>query len=96
MFIAVPNCMKEMIKDISPHSTRLQNALVNTRLCKVILMNTYLPQDPRVDYFDETERILLLSEIRNMLNNKEFDEIIWTGDINTASKHMQVMGQILC
>ena len=46
-------------------------------------MKTYFPQDPRVDDFDEIELILLLSEIRNMLNNKEFDEIIWTGDINT-------------
>ena len=57
--------MKEMIKDISQ-----QNALINTRLCKIILMNTYFPQDPRVDDVDETELILLLSEIRNMLNNK--------------------------
>ena len=74
--------MKEMIKDISPPSSRLQSALINTPLCKIILVSTYFPQDPRVDDFDETELILLLSEIRNMLNNKEFDEIIWTGDIN--------------
>ena len=39
-------------------------------------------QDPRVNDFDETELILLLSEIRNMLNNMEFDEILWEGDIN--------------
>ena len=60
MLIAVPNCMKEMIKDVSPPSLRLQSTIVYTPLCNIILINTYFPEDPIVDDFDETELILLI------------------------------------
>ena len=59
MLIAVPNCMKEMIKDVSP-PLRLQSTIVYPPLCNIILINTYFPEDPSVDDFDETELILLI------------------------------------
>ena len=38
--------------------------------------NTYFPQDPRCADFDETEITLMLSDIRNVMNKYEFDQLI--------------------
>ena len=86
MFIAVPSCLKEKVEDVSPPPLRIQSALIETQHCKIMLINTYFPQDPRCADFDETEVTLMLSDIRNVLNKYEFDQLIWTGDINADFK----------
>ena len=86
MFIAVPSCLKEKVEDVSPPSLRIQSALIETQHCKIMLINTYFPQDPRCADFDETEVTLMLSDIRNVMNKYEFDQLIWTGDINADFK----------
>ena len=94
MFIAVPNCLKEMVKDVSPHSFRIQSVVINTKTCKILLINTYFPQDPRITNFDETELVLLLSEIKSPMNDNDndFDQMIWTGDINADLNPISVWG----
>ena len=79
MFIGVPSCLKEKVEDVSPPSPRIQNALIETQHCKIMLINTYFPQDPRCADFDETEVTLMLSDIRNVMNKYEFDQLIWNG-----------------
>ena len=86
MFIAVPKCIKDMVKDVSPHSTRIQSVLITTSTSKIMLINTYFPQDPRVMDFDETELILMLEEIRKIIIDHDFNQVIWTGDINADFK----------
>ena len=51
-----------------------------------MLINTYFPQHPRCADFDESEVTFMLSDIRNLMNNYEFDQLIWTGGINADSK----------
>ena len=68
MFIAVPSCLKEKVEDVSPPSPRIQSALIKTQHCKIMLINTYFPQDPRCADFDKTEVTLMLSDIRNVMN----------------------------
>ena len=65
MFVAVPDCLKDKIKDLSPASSRIQCILIDTDHCKVMLLNTYFPTDPRCANFDETEINLLLLDIPN-------------------------------
>ena len=84
--IDVPSCLKEKVEDVSPPSLRIQSALIETQHCKIMLINTYFPQDPRCADFDETEVTLMLSDIRNVMNKYEFDQLIWTGDINADFK----------
>ena len=86
MFIAVLSCLKEKVEDVSPSSPRIQSALIETQHCKIMLINTYFPQDPRCADFDETEVTLMLSDIRNVMNKYEFDQLIWIGDINADFK----------
>lgn len=86
MFIAVPECLKESVKEVSSLSPRIQSALIEMQHCKIMLINTYFPQDPRCDDFDETDVTLTLSELRTLINNNDFDQLIWTGDINADFK----------
>ena len=51
-----------------------------------MLINTYFPQDPKCDDFDETDLLLTLSDIKEVIINHEFDRLIWAGDINADFK----------
>ena len=85
MFIAIPSCLKESVEEISSPSPRVQSVLIDYHCNKTLLINTYFPQNPRCDNFDETDLLLTLSYIKNLINlinNQDFDQLIWTGDIN--------------
>ena len=47
MFIAVPLCLKEKTKDVSPESNRVQSIVIEENACRTLLLNTYFPTDPR-------------------------------------------------
>ena len=76
MFVAVPTDVKELVKDVSPPSKRLQSLMFNFKTCKILLLNMYFPTDPRTSTFDETELELLLSQIRDSVNENDFDQLI--------------------
>jgi hypothetical protein len=82
MFVAVPNLIKELVKDVSPHSKRMQSVMFSFDTCKILLINTYFPNDPKTSDFDDTELSLLLSQIKSAIDDNEFDHVIITGDIN--------------
>ena len=76
MFIAVPSYLKEKVEDVSPPSPRIQSELIETQPCKIMLINTYFPQDPGCADFEQTEVTLMLSDIRNVMNKYEFVQLI--------------------
>ena len=43
-------------------------------------MNTYLPPDDRTDNIDELIRTL--NDIESILDNNQFDDVIWGSDMN--------------
>ena len=46
-------------------------------------MNTYLPTDPQTfGEYDDTELRGVLSEVENILNNNNFDDVVWGSDLN--------------
>ena len=83
MFVAVPDNVKELIKDVSPPSKRMQRLLFSFDSCWMLLINTYFPTDPKNNNFDDTELSLLLSQVRSTITDNDFDQLIMTGDINT-------------
>ena len=86
MFVAVPDPVKEMVKDVSPPSKRLQSLLFRFESCRMLLLNTYFPTDPKTNNFDDTELSLLLSQIHSVITDNDFDQLIITGDINADFK----------
>ena len=83
MFIAVPNNFKNIIDDVSPNYWRLQAVILNCSNIKLLLINSYVPVDPKTRNFDDSELLETLNHIRNVLNGNECNHILWTGDINS-------------
>ena len=81
MFVAVPLCLKERTKNVSPNSDRIQCVIIDNGI-KTMIINTYFPTDPRNSAFDETELLLLLSNIESMVEENECQHVILTGDFN--------------
>ena len=82
MFIALPQCFKNDVVDVSPKSNRVQSIIIKNGSVKTLLINTYFPTDPRKEDFDESELVLLLADVACVIDENSFDQIIWTGDIN--------------
>ena len=82
MFIALPISMKDSVQDVSPLSSRIQCILIQTQNGKVMVLNTYFPTDPRCNNFDDSELLLTLSSIKEVIGSHDFDRLIWAGDID--------------
>ena len=86
LFIAVPMIFKDKIDDVSRESIRIQSLVISLESTKLLLINTYFPTDPKTSDFDESELLLLLSDVRLTIQDNDFDTLIWTGDINADFK----------
>ena len=82
MFIAEPEMMKEKIADISPNHWRVQAALIQNTNSKIMIVNSYFPQDSRSSINIDPEVEEVITVINNLLMNYNFDDVIWMGDIN--------------
>ena len=82
MFIAIPKSLKlDAISDVSPRSSRIQSLVIPICSYRLLLLNTYFPTDPGSN-FDENALLLMLSDIEKILQNNEYDDVVWTGDLN--------------
>ena len=61
---------------------RVQAQILETPTSRVLWLNTYLPTDPQLQRYDDSELQEVLMEVRNILNNTEFDDIVWGSDLN--------------
>ena len=82
MFVAVPAVMKEYVEDVSPNHWRVQAILVRTSDSAIMIINTYFPTDPKVPDYDSSELMTTLAAIQELLTRKDFNSVVWTGDIN--------------
>ena len=82
MFIAFPNNIKSSVTDVSPGHWRLQAVIVKFRTCRTLLINSYFPVDPRGLDGDENELLETLGKVRDIVRKNDFDNLVWTGDIN--------------
>ena len=82
MFVAIPRNLKmDTILDVSPRSPRIQSLVISLSKYRLLLLNTYFPTDPGSD-FDENDLLLMLSDIEGVIQNNEYDDVLWTGDLN--------------
>ena len=51
----------------------------------MLLINSYFPTDPRMD-FDENQLLILFAEIQRIVDECEFDHMILGGDYNVDFK----------
>ena len=82
VFIAVPNEIKEIIQDVSPNNWRVQAIVVRTLTSKILIINSYLLTDTQLQDFETSVVLNTLSAINDVINDNEFDNLMWTADLN--------------
>ena len=65
-----------------PQSPRVQAQLLTFPACRVLWINVYMPCDPQLEHFDDTELVETLSEIERLVTESSDCEVIVSGDIN--------------
>ena len=82
MFIAIPNPLKGNLIDVSPTNWRVQAIILKLTDKRLLIVNTYFPQDKKTASVQDEELEEIFAEITNVLEKNQFDDVIWTGDIN--------------
>ena len=84
MFIALPVDLRNKVKDISPNSSRVQAMVLDTDSEKLMIINTYFPQDPKtVTYELDSDMEDALAVIENMMDSCQCNNVLIVGDLNT-------------
>ena len=100
MFVAVRTCSKESFQDVFPLSSRIHSILIETQNDKIMLLNTYFPTDPRCNDFNETDLLLTLFVVKEVIYNHDFDRLVWSGDINADfrrnTKFVRLINEFIC
>ena len=63
-------------------SRRLQAQLLAFPACKVLWINGYLPCDPQLQDFDDTELVATLSHVESLVTAHPECEVVWAADLN--------------
>ena len=93
MFIAIPDSIKNLVKDVSPGHWRLQAVTITSSSSKTLLINSYFPTDNRTENTQEAFEILDI--IKNIIETHPCDSVVWAGDLNADfsrnSAHVQLV-----
>ena len=80
-------------------SNRVQACLIHLPRSRILWLNSYFPTDPQTLNFDDSDIRETISAIKNVIENNDYDEILWQGDINTdfsrKSKYVEVVKEAL-
>ena len=88
MFIAIPEKIKSSVIDVSPLNWRLQAVILRTANKRLLLINSYFPQDPRTIDFRSNDLEDILADIKKILDDNEYNDVLLMGDINADfSRH---------
>ena len=63
-------------------SPRLQAQILNFPSCKILWLNAYMPCDPQLQTFDDTELLATLSEVESLISSNSDCDIVWAADMN--------------
>ena len=67
---------------IKTSSFRIQAQILTFPKTRLLWINTYMPTDPQTALYYDDELLKVLNEIETMLDNEEFDDVAWIGDMN--------------
>ena len=63
-------------------SPRLQAQLLTFSTCTVLWINGYMPCDPQLQTFDDTELLTTLGEVESLVTANTGCEVVWAADLN--------------
>ena len=74
--------LKIKVERIKTKSFRIQAQILEFPSTRLLWINSYLPNDPLTIIFDDQELNDVLTEIENILDTNDFDDLLWQGDLN--------------
>ena len=84
MFIAIPDCIKSQVTDVSPGHWRVQAVVISSPDSNTLLINTYFPCDSgRQAGGNLEEAIEVIEVIKKTVEKNKCQSLVWCGDINT-------------
>ena len=79
-------CSRKMLsvrKDrLSTTGWRIQAQILNMPNTRLLWINSYLPTDPMLLNYDDTELLETLAEVESVIINAKCSDILWSGDLN--------------
>ena len=75
------NCKVKTVR-IPTKNFRLQAQVQHFPKTRLLWINSYLPTDPLTVRFNDEELIEVLTEVENIMDRTEFDNVLWGGDLN--------------
>jgi hypothetical protein len=82
------------VKDVSPSFWRTQAMILTVKSSRILLINSYFPTDPGTVVCDESDLLETLQSIRQVIDENNFDQIYWLGDIN--ADFVRKTGHVKC
>jgi hypothetical protein len=95
MFIAIPKAIKNRTTDVSPASSRVQAIIIERENKKLLVINSYFPQDSQNSEVSLSDLSTTLLSIRETINNNNFDDLIWTGYINADFRRSTIFTELV-
>ena len=84
MFVYLPVDLMNKVKDVSPNTSRVQAMVLDTDSEKLMIINTYFPQDPKtVTYELDSDMEDALAVIENMMDSYQCNNVLINGNLNT-------------
>ena len=81
MFLAIPSKIQGQICDISPNYYRVQAIKIQSKTSSCLLINSYLPTDPRTRQ-EDPKLLKTLETIKEVVEQSGCRSVIWAGDVN--------------
>ena len=95
----MPDIIKNEVNDVSPAFWRTQAITLKIGSSRILLINTYFPTDPGTVILDETELCETLQSVREVIEQSNFDRIVWLGDLNAdfarKTGHVRCVGNFI-
>ena len=63
-------------------SYRIQAQILNFSNTRLLWLNTYWPTDPQNATLDDSELLEVLAEVETIMDNAQYDDVVWHGDLN--------------
>ena len=67
---------------VGTSSPRLQAQILTFPTCNILWINGYMPCDPQLQSFDDTDLVSTLSEVESLVTTHTTCEVVWASDMN--------------
>ena len=67
---------------LATKSPRLQAQVLTFPTCKILWLNGYMPCDPQLQTFEDTELLATLAEVESLITENNNCEVVWAADLN--------------